>query len=47
MPIWETFTVSGPHEFTDLRGRVWFEYRGSVESRGPFARAPSAEAPQT
>jgi hypothetical protein len=33
MPRWETFTVTGPKEFTDLRGRTWYEYRGSVESR--------------
>jgi hypothetical protein len=33
MPVWETFAVTGPHPFTDLRGRVWFEYRASVESR--------------
>jgi hypothetical protein len=36
MPLWETFEVTGPHEFTDLRGRVWFEYRARVNSRGPF-----------
>ncbi len=36
MPRWETFAVTGPREFTDLRGRTWHEYRASVESRSPF-----------
>ncbi len=36
MPMWETFTVTGPHEFTDLRGRTWYEYQATVESRRPF-----------
>jgi hypothetical protein len=36
MPMWETFTVTGPHPFTDLRGATWFEYRATVESRSPF-----------
>ena len=44
MPMWDTFTVTGPHKFIDLRGRAWFEYRGSVESRGPFDRATNAAA---
>ena len=34
--MWDTFEVTGPHGFTDLRGRKWFEYRASVESRSPF-----------
>ena len=38
MPLWETFAVTGPIVFEDLRGRTWFEYRASVESRGPFDR---------
>jgi hypothetical protein len=36
MPRWETFAVTGPREFTDLRGRTWYEYRASVEIRSPF-----------
>jgi hypothetical protein len=36
MPVWETFDVTGPSEFTDLRGRTWYEYRATVESRRPF-----------
>jgi hypothetical protein len=40
--VWETFTVSGPRQSPDLRGRVWFEYRASVESRGPFDRTAIA-----
>ncbi len=32
-PVWETFTVTGPQEFADLRGRTWFEYRATVTSR--------------
>jgi hypothetical protein len=36
MPRWETFSVTGPREFTDLRGRTWYEYRATVESRPPF-----------
>ena len=42
-PVWETFEVTGPHPFT-VRGRVWFEYRGHVESRSPFDREADAEA---
>jgi hypothetical protein len=39
MPRWDTFTVTGPREFTDFRGRTWYEYRATVESRAPFDRA--------
>ena len=35
-PVWETFVVTGPIVFEDLRGRDWYEYRASVESRRPF-----------
>jgi hypothetical protein len=35
-PRWDTFAVTGPREFADLRGRVWYEYRATVESRPPF-----------
>jgi hypothetical protein len=38
MPVWDTVEVTGPYEFTDLRGRTWFEYRATVESRTPFDR---------
>jgi hypothetical protein len=41
MPMWETFEVTGPDKFTDLRGRRWFEYRATVDSRGPFDGATS------
>jgi hypothetical protein len=33
MPMWETFEVTGRIQFTDLRGRTWYEYRATVESR--------------
>jgi hypothetical protein len=46
MPLWDTFTVSGPHEFTDMRGRQWFEYRATVESKGPFDRAATVPPPR-
>jgi hypothetical protein len=36
MPKWESLHVTGPTEFTDLRGRTWYEYRATVESRRPF-----------
>jgi len=38
MPNWETFEVSGPAEFTDLRGRTWYRYQATmeVEVRRPF-----------
>jgi hypothetical protein len=36
MPRWDTFEMTGPYEFTDLRGRVWFEYRATVDAKGPF-----------
>jgi hypothetical protein len=45
MPRWETFDVTGPTEFTDLRGRTWYEYRATVESQTPFGRATTAEPP--
>ena len=35
MPDGDTFTVTGPREFTDLRGRTWCEY-ATVETSGPF-----------
>jgi hypothetical protein len=31
VPQWETLTVTGPQEFTDLRGRVWYEYRATMD----------------
>jgi len=36
MPMWHTFEVDGPVELIDTRGRTWFEYRASVQSRSPF-----------
>ncbi len=36
MPDWDAFTVTGPREFTDLRGRSWYEYRATVKTSGPF-----------
>ena len=33
--VWDMFAVTGPHEFIDFRGRVWYEYRATVESGGP------------
>ena len=44
MQQWETFVVTGPHEFADLRGRIWYEYRASVESRRPFHRSTTVTA---
>jgi hypothetical protein len=41
LPMWETFVVTGPRQFTDLRGRTWYEYRVTVESRRPFDRMPT------
>ena len=35
MPRWETFTVTGSIEFTDLRGRLWYQYRAAVEAERP------------
>jgi hypothetical protein len=37
MPTWKTFDVTGPTEFTDLRGRR-YEYRATMEGRRPFHR---------
>lgn len=31
-------TVTGPIEVIDLRGRTWYEYRATVESRTPLPR---------
>lgn len=36
MPNWESVQVTGPVEFTDLRGQTWYEYRATVEGRQPF-----------
>ena len=38
VPIRNTFDVTGPIEFTDLRGRTWYEYRATVVSRLPLDR---------
>lgn len=34
LPAWETFVVTGPIEFTDQRGRTWYEYRATMEGSG-------------
>lgn len=46
MPVWDSFEVTGADPVTDARERMWFEYRASVESRGPFDRTRRPEAPQ-
>jgi hypothetical protein len=46
IPQWETFEVTGPTEFTDLRGRTWYEYRATVESRRPFDVATTVTPPR-
>ena len=33
---WTTFDVTGPTEFTGLRGRTWYAYRATVGSRRAF-----------
>ncbi|MGY1838122.1 MULTISPECIES: hypothetical protein [unclassified Modestobacter] len=33
-PDWGTFTVAGPVETADLRGRIWFEYRAELTTAG-------------
>jgi hypothetical protein len=30
MPEWDTFTVTGPRQFTDLRGRTWVQAESGV-----------------
>ena len=42
--IWDTFVVTGPTVFDDLRGRAWYEYRASVESRRPLNRMAPRES---
>jgi hypothetical protein len=37
-PLWETFVVTGPVQFTDPRGRIWYQYAAAVNSRRPFER---------
>ena len=32
IPRWGSLAVTGPREFTDLRGCTWFEYRATVEA---------------
>lgn len=34
IPDWATFEVANPTEAADGRGRVWFEYRATVQIRG-------------
>ena len=46
MPKWETFVVTGPTKFTDLRGRTWHEYRATVDSWRPFGRATTIPPPR-
>lgn len=31
-PDWSRFTVSGPVEFTDGRGQLWFGYSGTIDT---------------
>jgi hypothetical protein len=38
LPAWDTFAVEGPVQAIDTRGRTWFEYRASVETRGPIEK---------
>jgi hypothetical protein len=45
MPRWDTFTVTGPREFADLRGNTWYEYRATVETRTGFDRATTLTPP--
>jgi hypothetical protein len=45
MPRWGTPCVTGPHKFTDLRGRSWYEYRASVEGRRPADPIPTGTPP--
>jgi hypothetical protein len=45
MPRWETFTVRGPREFADLRGRTWYEYRATVQIGTRFDRSTAADTP--
>jgi hypothetical protein len=33
LPDWDTLVVTGPLELTDHRGRTWFKYVATVESR--------------
>ena len=44
VPRWETFTLTGPIEFTDLRGRTWYQYRATVASQRPFDRYVKTES---
>lgn len=45
MPNWQSFVVTGPRKFADLRGRAWYEYRATLSSRHPFDRAGTDTAP--
>jgi hypothetical protein len=44
-PRWDTFTVTGPREFTDLRGRAWYENRATVEGRRPSSSTTTGTPP--
>ncbi len=45
IPRWETLTVSGSRKFTDLYGRIWYEYRATVESRPSFGSMTTGTPP--
>jgi hypothetical protein len=45
MPTWGTFDVTGPTEFTDLRGRTRNGYRATTVGRRPFDTATTVTPP--
>lgn len=44
-PAWTTFSVSGPTQRTDARGRTWFEWSATVETEIASEYGPSSGAP--
>lgn len=44
-PDWTTLVLTGPTTTKDTRGRTWYEYRATVESRRPFDCATTVTSP--
>ena len=45
LQVWNTFIVTGPIESTDRRGRAWYEYRATVDSRRAIDGTATATPP--
>jgi hypothetical protein len=39
VPDWSTLTVTGPQEFADERGQLWFGHRATLDGQAPAQRS--------